>query len=235
MAISTSETGRPVDPRDVDPRASTDAAPAASSLRERPDASALFTLLKPDLESCYATGRLAVPTMLEGKLTLNAAIDARGEAVCVVPTEDSGLTQEVEDCMSERLAARSFGAGRATTMAVPVVVRAGAVRLGDETAHANVVESVETRNMPDAFDAIESVEPALRACARGIDRTGPRSIIVAARVGANGRARCALATSGAGTVPPAAAACLVNAFLEASFPPPKRGSGLVLVPISLAR
>jgi hypothetical protein len=55
-------------------------------------------------------------------------------------------------------------------------------------------------------------------------------MIVAARVGADGRPQCALAAS-AGALPPQVGDCAASVLRAAKFPPPKRGSGLVLVPI----
>ena len=174
--------------------------------------------------------------MLEGKLTLNAAIDSAGKTTCVIPTDDTGLTQEVEDCMSARFAELTFERGAASTASLPIAVRAGAVQLGEQSAGGPMMASVETHRMPDAFDVLESIEPELYACVRDMGRgTGPRSIIVGARVGADGRAQCALASASPEVGPPKVADCSEAVLRRAKFPPPKGGSGLILVPIARVR
>lgn len=201
--------------------------------RAPPDAPALFARLRPDLERCYALGKKATPEMTDGRLTLNASVAASGKPECVIPSEHTGLTQEVEDCMSARFAALELDEGAAWSVRVPVAIRDGAVQLGVPSPDSVVLESVETFRMPDAFDVLESLEPRLQACVAGVDgRSGVKSVLVGARVGADGRARCALATS-RGALPTAVAECASSLLRAARFPPPKRGAGIVLVPIGL--
>jgi hypothetical protein len=205
-------------------------------VRPRPDAAEIFGRLKPNLTACYERGRKAVPTMLDGKLTMNASIDVAGTTTCAIPTDDTGLTQEVEDCMSARFAAERFGEGSATTVAVPIVARRGNVELGTTENGANVIQSVETHRMPDAFDVLESLVPELQVCVRSIDRSSAvRSVVVGARVGGDGRTQCALASGAPVTLPAALADCTAKVFQRARFPPPSGGSGLILVPITLER
>jgi len=168
--------------------------------------------------------------MLDGRLTLDASIDATGVPTCVIPSDDRGLTQDVEDCMSARFAKERFGDGAPWSASVPIVVRAGTVTLGERKPASLTIESVETVRMPDAFDVLESLEPALHACVRGADQDGLKSMLVAARIGADGRAQCALASS-PGVLSPSVRECATGVLRAAKFPPPKRGSGLVLVPI----
>ena len=168
--------------------------------------------------------------MTDARVTLNAAIDAAGTPACVIPSDRSGLTQDVEDCMAARLASERFDPGAPWSASVPVVIRGGALKLGERKADAATFESVETIRMPDAFDVLESLQPSLLACLRGA--SGVKSMLVAARVGADGRAVCALATS-AGPLLAPARDCAAGVLRSATFPPPKRGSGLVLVPILL--
>ncbi len=212
--------------------------PTAStpSAKPRPDEAAIFGRLEPDLVACYERGRKAVPTMLAGKLTLNASIDASGKATCVIPTEDVGLTKEVEDCMSERLAAERFDAGPAWTVAVPVAVRGGKVQLGARAAESAELGSVETYRMADAFDVLESLVPELQSCIRELDRSsGVRSVMVGARVGVDGRTQCALATGSPAILPAQTSECAESALRQARFPPPSGGPGLILVPITVMR
>jgi hypothetical protein len=199
-----------------------------------PDAAALFAQLRPELASCYEAGKKTTPEMGDGKLTLNASFDASGRPLCVIPSDHTGLTQEVEDCMSARFAAQRLAGSPSVpwSASVPVVIRGGAVQLGERASNAVAIESVETFRMPDAFDVLESLEPELQASTRSLDRSsGVKGILVGARVGADGRAQCALATS-RGSLPAAVAECAAGVLRGAKFPPPKRGAGLVLLPIS---
>jgi hypothetical protein len=174
--------------------------------------------------------------MLDGKLTMNASIDAAGKTTCVIPTDDTGLTQEVEDCMSARFGAERFDDGPAATVAVPIAVRAGSVELGVRANEANSLQSVETYRMADAFEVLEPLVPELQGCVRELDRSsGVRSVIVGARVATDGRTQCALASGSPGTLPTNAADCTENVFRRAKFPPPSGGPGLILVPIGLVR
>jgi hypothetical protein len=206
-----------------------------SAPRARPGAAAIYAQIEPELVRCYERGKKTTPTMLDGKLTLNASVDASGKATCSIPTDDTGLTQEVEDCMSARLAAQSFDEGAPFSPSVPVVVRAGKVQLGARAASESFgIESVETHRMPDAFDVIESLSSELAACLHGLDRSsGVRRLMVGARVATDGRAQCALASAPAGDLPPAVADCAAGVLRRAKFPPPKGGEGLVLVPLNV--
>ncbi len=172
--------------------------------------------------------------MTDGKLTLNASIDDTGRTTCVIPSEHAGLTQEVEDCMSARFAAETFDAGSPWSAVVPIVLRAGVLHRGANARDAAVIDSVETVRMPDAFDVLEGLEPALQACMRSADARagGAHGLLVGARVGADGRPQCALASS-TGSLPPSVGECAAAVLRNARFPPPKRGSGIVLVPINV--
>jgi hypothetical protein len=172
--------------------------------------------------------------MTDGKLTLNASIDASGKATCVIPSDHTGLTQDVEDCMSARFTAEKFDPGAAWSAAVPIVLRGGVLARGESAPDTAVIDSVETIRMPDAFEAVEALEPALQACIRGGNGSGSvRSLLVGARVGADGRAQCALVSKGGAPLPASVADCASGVLRAAKFPPPKRGSGIVLVPINV--
>lgn len=224
-------------PPEVTPprRATSMAAPVGASRKPTPDAPALFARLSPALVACYEQGRKTTPTMLDGRLTLNASIDASGKATCVIPSDDTGLTQEVEDCMSSRFAKETFESAVAPwSAALPIVVRGGVVQLGDRPPAAIGIESIETYRMPDAFEVLESLVPELEACMNGLDASGGlRSVLVGARVGADGRTQCALAST-SGSLPADVGDCAAGVLRGARFPPPKGGCGLVVVPITLA-
>ena len=170
--------------------------------------------------------------MLDGKLTLVASIDARGKTTCAIPIDDTGLTQEVEDCMSARFTKESFEADLPWAAALPIAVRGGKVVLGAPSSNVMAIESVETHRMPDAFDTLEALVPDLLACARDRDPSaGVRGMIVGARVATDGRTQCAVATATSGALPAKTSACATGVFERAKFPPPKGGTGLVLVPV----
>ena len=241
-APSTAPSGGPApsrsEPTSTVPGASGRPSPITSTLpaKPRPDEATIFARLEPDLAACYERGRKAVPTMLAGKLTLNASIDASGKATCVIPTEDTGLTKEVEDCMSARLAAERFDPGPAWSVAVPVAVRGGKVQLGSRAPEIAELGSVETYRMADAFDVLESLVPELQACIRELDRSsGVRSVMVGARVGTDGRTQCAIATGSPAVLPAQTSDCTENVLRQARFPPPSGGPGLILVPITVMR
>jgi hypothetical protein len=214
------------------------ASTASASRKPPPDAAAIYTRLESGLVRCYEVGRKTTPEMTDGKLTLNASIDASGKTTCVIPSDHTGLTQGVEDCMSARFAAENFEAGSAWSAVVPVVLRAGALHRGESARDAAVIDSVETVRMPDAFDVLEGLEPALQACLRSTEaRAGggagdAHGLLVGARVGADGRPQCALASS-TGPLPASVGECASSVLRSAKFPPPKRGSGIVLVPINV--
>ncbi len=211
-------------------------APTTPIVHARPDEATIYGRLEKDLVACYEKGKKLVPTMLDGKLTMSATIDAAGRTTCVIPVDDKGLTQEVEDCMSARFAAERFGEGPATTVEVPVVVRGGKVSLGSQTRTEGGLDSVETHRMPDAFEEIETLLPELQTCTRRIDRNSAvRSLVVGARVGTDGRTSCALASGAPTALPADVADCAADVFRRAKFPPPTGGPGLVLVPIRLQR
>jgi len=204
-------------------------------MRKLPDAAAIYARLESGLVRCYELGKKTTPEMTDGKLTLNASIDANGKTTCVIPSDHTGLTQDVEDCMSARFTAETFDEGAAWSAAVPIVLRGGVLARGESAPDTAVIDSVETIRMPDAFEAVEALEPALQACLRSTDRSaGVRGLLVGARVGADGRAQCALASGGGGRALPAGVSeCTSGVLRAAKFPPPKRGSGIVLVPINV--
>jgi hypothetical protein len=118
---------------------------------------------------------------------------------------------------------------------VPIAVKGGVVELG-KRAPTSEIGSVETHRMDDAFDELEKLTPKLSACTHGMDAShGVDALIVAARVARDGTTQCAVAAPNAGALPPNVAECSIRAFLDAKFPPPKGGPGLILVPISIVR
>lgn len=190
--------------------------------------------MTPDLQRCYASGKAATPSMEDGRVTLNGTLSAAGKITCAIPSEAMGLTQDVIDCMSDRLAAEVLGAGEARTLAVPIAVKSGTIGLGS-VATTMLLESIETTRMPDAFDVLDAIEPGLQECVRGV---GPKSLLLGVRIGADGKTQCALARPSEG-LPASVVGCATNVFQQAKFPAPKRGStqavasGIVLVPITV--
>ena len=201
--------------------------------KAHPDAAAIFARLQPDLLRCYVQALAATPEMTSGKLTLNVSSDGTGKTACVIPSDGMGITQDVADCMAARVAAEKLDDGAAWATAVPVVLRAGAIELGERAPDVFGMESIETVRMPDAFQRLESLLPEIETCIRGVDRSGGlHHVLVAARVGADGKSECALATS-AGALPAKVGDCAAGVLRGVKFPPPKRGLGFVLVPINL--
>lgn len=193
----------------------------------------IFARLRPDLVACYEAGRKDAPAMKSGKITLHAEVEPAGGTTCVVPSEDTGLTQEVEDCMAARLERERYApAAEPWSVAMPIQVRGGEVVLGSRETKVQELESVETYAMPDAFEVIESLVPALEDCLTGARAPALRVVHVGARVGADGKVGCALVTSST-QVPSSTRACLERVLERTSFPPPRRPKGLVSIPIRL--
>lgn len=207
--------------------------PPAAVTTKHEDPAAVFERVKPALTQCYETGRASTPTMIDGKLTLNASVEASGKITCVIPTDDAGLTQEVEDCMSSKLAATQLAdSSAAWQIRLPVQIKGGAVQSGTASASSSSIESVETHRMPDAFDALEGLVPELQACLRDVDRSGgSKQVIIGARVNTDGRTACALATG----VPLNVTDCATQLFMRTTFPAPRGGMGLILVPVTLTK
>ncbi len=185
-----------------------------------------------DFLACYQQGKKSTPTMADGKLTLLASVDGSGKTTCVVPTDDTGLTQEVEDCMSARLGRETFAPGRSWSFELPVAVRSGAVSLGKETT-GPVIEEVSEHGVPDASKVVERLLPKLSECVQPVEKSsGLRVIHLGARVASDGRVSCTVAT-GAGTVPEEVRTCSKNTLEAARFGAPKSGAGLVAIPMKI--
>jgi hypothetical protein len=170
--------------------------------------------------------------MGDGKITLLASVDTSGKTRCVVPMDDTGLTQEVEDCISARLARESYDAGRSWSFELPIAFRSGALALGKE-ASGPMLEDIDTHGLPDASKVVEGLLPKLSECVQPVGKSaGLRVVHVGARVGPDGRVTCALAT-GVGLVPEEVRTCSRSALESARFSPPKSGTGLVSIPVKI--
>lgn len=214
----------------------TDAAPAGSagSATATPALTdeQILARVRSDLAECYEHGKKAAPKMANGKVTLLASVDSSGTTTCVVPMDDTGLTREVEDCMGARLARETYAAGPAWTFELPIAVRDGAVTLGKETSGA-IIDEVDAQGLPDANKVVQGLLPKLADCAQQLDPSSTLRVIhVGARVGADGRVACALAT-GAGTIPEEVRVCSRGALESARFGAPKSGVGLVSIPVKV--
>ena len=184
----------------------------------------VYARIQPDLQACYVAGLRATPEMADAQITLDASFNARGDATCAIPRDDAGFTQDVADCMAAALGKASVARAE-SVVSMRIVARSSTLSLGPPVAASALLANVETVRMPDAFDVLESLEPALGAC---VLRGGGTSLVVSARVGSTGVPECALATGAR-----AAAECAATVLRNAKFPPPKRGSGVVVVPIAL--
>lgn len=201
-----------------------------------PTSADVYARVQADFVACYEQGKRAIPTMTAGKVTYHVAVERDGKASCVVPSDDSGLSNDVEDCMRKRLERETFGPSSAGfTVIVPVVVRDAKVSLG-KVADAPTMEMVESQGLSEEmYDVVESLLPELKSCLAPIDAAaGVRVVYVGGRVGADGRVECAIA-SAASNVPPTARDCAAKTVSRAKFAPPKHGLGLVSIPIEVVR
>lgn len=195
----------------------------------------VFAKLRPDLVACYEQGRKSVPEMTSGRMTLRASIDRDGRAACVVPSDDTGLTQEVEDCMRERLEREPFPKSAASwTVALPMVLRDAALSMSTGP-HAPLLDTIESHGLTEeVYDIIKTSMPELRNCVQGAGGDERRVIYVGARVGRDGHVDCALASSEQ-AVPVEVRDCAARVLARLQFKPPQRGYGLLSVPIAISR
>lgn len=206
------------------------ATPTAPSVEE------IWRRVAPDLTACYETGRRAVPEMVDGRIAFVAAIEASGKTSCVVPNDDSGLTQEVEDCMRTRLERESYVATPAAwSTRVPVQVKAGQVGLGGPNMQTSI-DTIESRGLEaDIYTVLDGLLPDVKECIRGSGKSvGRRVVVVGARVAKDGGVACAVASS-TSPVSEEARGCLTGVFSRARFQAPKRGTGLLSVPIEIMK
>ncbi|MBX3214754.1 MAG: hypothetical protein KF850_22145 [Labilithrix sp.] len=208
------------------------ASPAGSTTTPALTDEQILERVRADLAQCYEQGKKAAPKMANGKLTLLASVDSSGTTTCVVPMDDTGLTREVEDCMGARLARETYAAGPQWTFELPIAVRGGAITLGKETSGA-VIDEVDAQGLPDANRVVQGLLPKLSECAQQMEASSTLRVIhVGARVGADGRVACALAT-GAGAIPEEVRTCSRGALESARFGAPKSGVGLVSIPVKI--
>lgn len=198
----------------------------------------IYQRVYPDLVGCYEQGRRATPTMTSGRATLGVSVDPTGKPACVVVSDDTGLTQEVEDCMAARMARETYAkTGTAWSTEIPVVVKSARITLGPPPTAAPALDMVETQGLPEsAFDVVEKLLPALKQCVNaGTDaKSGLHVMHVGARVAKDGRVECALASSHE-PLPPKLRDCSAAVLANAKFPPPraKSGVGQVSVPLQI--
>jgi len=170
--------------------------------------------------------------MTSGRATFHLAVAAEGATRCVVPSDDAGLSQEVEDCMRTRLETERFAATAGPwSAAVPVLVRDGSLALGSGSNGPAALEMIESHGLgEDIYDTVEALLPDLKSC---LTSRGAGGVVrVGAKVAADGRVTCAVAS---GSVPDGPRACVEAALEGARFRPPKRGYGLLSLPIGVQR
>lgn len=227
-STATTETKQEVAP----PAASSSATPKTVDVEK------IFARVKSDLVACYEQGRKAAPKMTGGKITLHAEVEKDGKTSCVIPADDTGLTQEVEDCMAARVGKETFDGGSAVwTFEMPIIVKDGKITLGEDdavTAVASILH-VEMHNLPDdAHDVAEGLLPKFQQCVLGVEKgESMRVLHVGGRIGKDGRVTCAIATS---PTPLSAEVrdCAANALEKTKFPAPKKnGPGLISIPLKL--
>jgi hypothetical protein len=201
---------------------------------KKPSNEEVFARLRADFTGCYEVGKKDVPTMTSGKVTLHASIDRSGKTTCAVPSDDSGLTQDVEDCMRKRLGRESYASQSSSWSAVlPIVVENGALSLGKPSAKP-LIETIESHGLAeDMYDVVERILPDLKSCITGIEKSSDlRVVYVGAEVGKDGKVACALASSPS-AIPDSVRDCAASTLAKATFKAPKRGYGLISIPLEV--
>ena len=233
--VSSSASAKPANSVTAPP--ATSAAPAEKPAPPTtPPASEIFAKLKPDMAACYAKGKKAVASMNDGKVTLHAAVDPQGKTTCVVPSDDTGLTQDTETCMRERLEKESYAKSSGQwSMLLPIVVKDTVVALGEPRTTAEVFETIESQGLTeDVYDVVDTLLPSLYACVRGVEHARElRLIYVGGKVAADGHVSCALASSPSASIAPEVRECTAKGLLGAKFRAPQKGWGLVSVPLNV--
>lgn len=194
-----------------------------------------FTRVRDDLTACYEEGKKAVPTMTSGRITFHVSVDASGKTACVVPSDDTGLTQEVENCMRTRLDKESYAPlDTPWSFSIPLVLKEGKLGPGETRRAPSSIETIESHGLAeDVYDVIDGLLPDLYGCVKGISKSSDmRVIYVGARVGSGGSVECALASAPT-SIPSEARTCTTNVFARAKFRAPKKGYGLVSVPLNV--
>jgi hypothetical protein len=173
--------------------------------------------------------------MASGRVTLHASIDRSGKTTCAVPSDDSGLTQDVEDCMRRRLGRESYSREAAPWSAVlPIVVENGTLGLGKPTSKP-LIETIESHGLAeDMYEVVERILPELRSCISGaVEKSSElRVLYIGAEVGKDGKVVCALASSPS-AVPDTVRDCAASTLGKATFKAPKRGYGLISIPLEV--
>jgi hypothetical protein len=208
-------------------------APPAAAPPARDDD--LFARVGGPLSACYQEGKKAVPTMTSGKITFHLAVDASGKTACVVPSDDTGLTQDVENCMRTQLEKETFAKRDAPwSLALPLVVKDGKLGRGEARSNPPAIETIESHGLAeDVYDVVEALLPDLYGCMPGIAKsTEMRVVYVGARVGRGGAVECALASAPT-SIPTEVRTCAATVFGRAKFRAPKKGYGLVSVPLKV--
>lgn len=227
LAACASPAPTPNTPNSPAP-AATASAPAANA--SAPTNAQLFSLFEDDFKTCYEQGKRMAPNMGAGKVTWLFSVSENGAVECVVPTDDTGFGQTVEDCMSQRIGRERFPAGGEWSAELPVRVKEGSMGLGE--ARTSGLETLETHGLDDASVAVQQLLPALQRCAQPVDGHALQVIHVSGRVGADGHVTCAMASASA-AVSHDVRACSAAVLDAARFPVPKGGVGLVSIPIKI--
>jgi hypothetical protein len=210
--------------------------PAPTAAKTAPSVDDIWKRVASDFTTCYEVGHKAVPEMVDGRIAFVASVDASGKTACVVPSDDTGLTGDVEDCMRTRLERESYPAtGAAWSTRVPVVVKGGKVALGGPEAQTSI-DTVDSRGLAeDVYTVLDDLMPDVKECVRASGKSaGRRVVVVGARVAKDGAVACAVASS-TSPVTDEARSCLAKVFGRAHFKAPKKGTGLLSVPIEITK
>lgn len=194
-----------------------------------------FAKVRADLTACYEEGRKAVPTMTAGKVTFHVSVDPAGKTACVVPSDDTGLTQDVENCMLTRLDKETYAKRDAPwSFALPILIKDGKLAPGEARATPPSIETIESHGLAeDVYEVVDGLLPDLYACLQGIPKSEElRLVYVGARVGAGGQVECALASAPT-SIPNETRTCTAKVLGRAKFRAPKKGYGLVSLPLKV--
>ncbi|MBX3187765.1 MAG: hypothetical protein KF819_12150 [Labilithrix sp.] len=213
--------------------ASPAAAPPLASTAPPPGPEAIFDALRSDLTACYEQGRKAIPAMTNGKVTFHASIDEGGKVACVIPADDTGLSQSVEDCMGDRLARERYRAAEPWSYELTIAVRDGAMTRAAPPPTGPAIDTIDTHGVDAPMSMVQGLLRSLDDCVQDMPESDKlRVIYVGGRVGRDGRVECALATS-AEALPAPVRACAAGVLMKAKFSPPKSGSGLISIPVKV--
>src|SRR5690606_36653083 len=106
-------------------------------------------------------------------------IEASDRTSCVVPSDDTGLTQDVENCMRSRLERETYARTQEPwSLALPLVVRDAALSLGEVRDSPPAIETVESHGLSEeVYAVVHALLPELYACVRSIEKSAGLRVV----------------------------------------------------------